>query len=337
MKQNKAAIYIFIIVTTFICYKILGNFIVPMIWSSLIVLATFPFYKKLNNYVKNDKLSSFLMSFLVASLLIIPSFFILYKSYDLVEYYIKLINDKIPLIVDNLDKYPHTDSIVDYLKEKNILNEFKNYLSSKSEIVLGLVSNIGKITSQLLFIILFNFCLYTYGEKLSKVAINTVQALFGKNGEKYLITTAKVIPVIFKALIISTIIQICLSILLFSFTGIEEFLFLGFLLGLSALIPLLQQILYFIIGFSFYLLGYTNIGIIILFFGVLILAIVDTVIRPYLMMNNSDNQTSIDMPFMLIFIGAIGGMSAFGFMGLFIGPILLSTVMTLWNEWLLSR
>ncbi|MBI3393919.1 MAG: AI-2E family transporter, partial [Nitrospirae bacterium] len=39
------------------------------------------------------------------------------------------------------------------------------------------------------------------------------------------------------------------------------------------------------------------------------------------------------IPFLLVFFGVVGGVAAFGLLGLFIGPLLLSVALTLWREW----
>jgi predicted PurR-regulated permease PerM len=40
------------------------------------------------------------------------------------------------------------------------------------------------------------------------------------------------------------------------------------------------------------------------------------------------------MPFLLVVFGVLGGVLAFGLVGLFIGPVLLAVSLALWREWL---
>jgi predicted PurR-regulated permease PerM len=39
------------------------------------------------------------------------------------------------------------------------------------------------------------------------------------------------------------------------------------------------------------------------------------------------------IPFLLVLFGVLGGLLAFGLVGLFIGPIVLTVVWVLWREW----
>jgi len=54
----------------------------------------------------------------------------------------------------------------------------------------------------------------------------------------------------------------------------------------------------------------------------------DGVLRPYLI------RMGADLPLMLILPGVIGGLIAFGVLGLFVGPVLLAVGYTLLTAWL---
>jgi predicted PurR-regulated permease PerM len=60
-----------------------------------------------------------------------------------------------------------------------------------------------------------------------------------------------------------------------------------------------------------------------------IAAALDNVLRPILI-----KQGAADLPLLLIFLGVIGGLVAFGLIGIFIGPLVLAVTHTLLNAWL---
>jgi predicted PurR-regulated permease PerM len=39
------------------------------------------------------------------------------------------------------------------------------------------------------------------------------------------------------------------------------------------------------------------------------------------------------IPFLAVFIGVLGGLQAFGLVGLFVGPVILSVMLVVWREW----
>jgi predicted PurR-regulated permease PerM len=55
---------------------------------------------------------------------------------------------------------------------------------------------------------------------------------------------------------------------------------------------------------------------------------IDNFLRPVLI------RKSADLPLLLIFPGVIGGLIAFGILGLFIGPVILAVAYTLLKAWL---
>ena len=57
----------------------------------------------------------------------------------------------------------------------------------------------------------------------------------------------------------------------------------------------------------------------------------DNILRPLLI------RKGADLPLLLIFAGVIGGLLAFGIIGLFVGPVVLAVGYTLLNEWMSER
>jgi len=65
----------------------------------------------------------------------------------------------------------------------------------------------------------------------------------------------------------------------------------------------------------------------LLIWGSLLVHPIDNVLRPLLISN------ATRVPFLLVLFGAIGGLTAFGLVGIFVGPVLLGIAMALWREW----
>jgi predicted PurR-regulated permease PerM len=43
------------------------------------------------------------------------------------------------------------------------------------------------------------------------------------------------------------------------------------------------------------------------------------------------------IPFLLVMFGVLGGLAAFGLVGLFIGPVILAVLVAIWREWLAEK
>jgi predicted PurR-regulated permease PerM len=62
-----------------------------------------------------------------------------------------------------------------------------------------------------------------------------------------------------------------------------------------------------------------------------LVGMLDNILRPILI------RRGADLPLLLIFAGVIGGLLAFGIIGLFVGPVVLAVSYTLLNEWMRER
>jgi predicted PurR-regulated permease PerM len=108
----------------------------------------------------------------------------------------------------------------------------------------------------------------------------------------------------------------------FALTGLPSPVVFGVLATIAALLPagatvvLVPAVLYLAMG------GHWVAAVFLVFWGAL-LAIVENVARPLLTAHRAHVST------LAIFVGAVGGVSAFGVLGLVIGPVLLSFVVAL--------
>ena len=83
------------------------------------------------------------------------------------------------------------------------------------------------------------------------------------------------------------------------------------------------------VGWLFYT-DQTAWGVALLIWTIIVGAL-DNVLRPILI------RKGADLPLLLIFAGVIGGLLAFGIVGLFVGPVVLAVTYTLLKEWMGDR
>ena len=74
--------------------------------------------------------------------------------------------------------------------------------------------------------------------------------------------------------------------------------------------------------------GNTGMAIFMALWGLVIVGGSENVVRPLLM------GKGIQAPMSVVFLGIIGGVLAFGFLGLFIGPTILTVAYNLLKEWM---
>ncbi|MCL6608766.1 MAG: AI-2E family transporter, partial [Geminicoccaceae bacterium] len=74
--------------------------------------------------------------------------------------------------------------------------------------------------------------------------------------------------------------------------------------------------------------GRTEAGLFLGAYGILVISGIDNLIRPWLISRESN------LSFLLTFLGVVGGALAFGFLGIFIGPVLLALGRAILQDWI---
>lgn len=102
---------------------------------------------------------------------------------------------------------------------------------------------------------------------------------------------------------------------------------LGVLTGVMALIPGGAPLSFTLVSVYLVASGSVPEGIALFAWGSIELFIVDKTIRPRLV------GGPIKLPFLPTFFGLVGGVKTMGFLGLFIGPVLMALLVAVWREW----
>ena len=103
---------------------------------------------------------------------------------------------------------------------------------------------------------------------------------------------------------------------------------LGAITALIAMIPFGTPFVWGSIGLWLLASGDTIAGIGLLLWGALVVSWVDNLVRPLVI------SSATRIPFLLVMFGVLGGLAAFGLVGLFLGPVVLAVLMAVWREWI---
>ncbi|MBN7808045.1 AI-2E family transporter [Agrobacterium rosae] len=109
--------------------------------------------------------------------------------------------------------------------------------------------------------------------------------------------------------------------------GVPSPVTLGVLTGVMALIPGGAPLSFTLVSVYLLASGSVTAGIALFAWGSIELFIVDKTIRPRLV------GGPIKLPFLPTFFGLVGGVKTMGFLGLFIGPVLMALLVAVWREW----
>lgn len=110
--------------------------------------------------------------------------------------------------------------------------------------------------------------------------------------------------------------------------GVPSAVTLGVLTGIMALFPGGAPLSFTLVSVYLVSSGSPVAGLGLFAWGSIELFIVDKTLRPRLV------GGPIKLPFLPTFFGLIGGVKTMGFLGLFIGPVLMALLVAIWREWI---
>jgi predicted PurR-regulated permease PerM len=110
--------------------------------------------------------------------------------------------------------------------------------------------------------------------------------------------------------------------------GVPSPVTLGVLTGVMALVPGGAPLSFTLVSIYLVASGSAFAGIALFVWGAVELFIVDKTLRPRLV------GGPIKLPFLPTFFGLVGGVKTMGFLGLFIGPVLMALLVAIWREWM---
>jgi len=166
------------------------------------------------------------------------------------------------------------------------------------------------------------------GEHAWRVAEQTIVKLGGAPATELPEVVARTIRSVTTGVIGTALAQTILCIIGLLIAGVPAVLVLGFLCFILAVAQMPTLLVWLpAAGWVFYS-GSTGRAIFLALWGFLLVNTIDNFIKPFLISQGSK------LPLSLIFIGVIGGLLAWGMIGLFIGPTLLAVSYTLFEYWL---
>lgn len=126
--------------------------------------------------------------------------------------------------------------------------------------------------------------------------------------------------------LVTALLQGTLGFLAFFVAGIPNAFFWGFMMAILSFLPVVGAFLVWFPG-ALYLfsMGETLVGVGVVIWGVAVISTVDNVVKPVLIGRHGQVHP------MLAFVGVLGGLAAFGFLGFLMGPLVLSLFAAVFN------
>jgi len=330
------AAIVIIIVSGFL---VLHPFIPAILFAAVVCSSSWPLYLRLRKLLwGNSTLAALVMSFLVAVLVIGPCLLLALSLSDNVSALVDTFKgaldggpvempawlSSVPLVGEYAAQYWQFVAT----SSESVAAQSKGLLEPTRVFVVKVGKFVGNGLLQMTLAAFIGFFFYRDGDALMATIRKFLDRLAGDLAGELLATTQNTVTGVVHGIFGTALAQALVAVVGFLIAGVPAAWLLGAGTFFLSLIPVGPPLLWG--GASVWLLlqGETGWAIFMALWGLLVISTIDNLVKPYLISRASK------LPLLIVVLGVFGGVVAFGFIGVFIGPPVLAVGLMLLQLWI---
>jgi len=204
------------------------------------------------------------------------------------------------------------------------------YLVDVGRWVVGQVGSLGLLLVQLGLTVGISALLYAQGEAVATGVRAFARRLAGESGDEVVVLSGQAIRAVALGIVVTALVQSGIGGIGLAVTGVPYAVVLTAVMFLLAVAQIGAGPVLFGAVVWLYWRDETLWAVVMLGWSIVTVSL-DNVLRPILI------KRGADLPLVLIFAGVLGGLFAFGIIGLFVGPVVLAVTYTLLVAWVGRR
>jgi predicted PurR-regulated permease PerM len=317
---------------------ILQPFLGALIWATTIVIATWPILLKVQAWLSGSRtLATIVLTVGLLVVLVVPftlAIGTIVVNVDQLAVWAKtLATLQLPPPPPWLQGLPVVGAKAVEIWQQLAGKEFEGLVANLSPYVRHLVQwfvaeigSFGMVVLQFLLTIVIAAILYAQGEQAANMIQRFAKRLAGTRGEAMVKLAAQAVHGVALGVVVTALAQSILGGIGLALAGVPfapiltALMFMLSVAQIGAVPVLVVPVIWLFwsgdTGWATFLLVWT-----------IVVGSLDNVLRPILI------RQGVDLPLLLIFAGVIGGLIAFGLIGIFVGPVVLAVAYTLLESW----
>jgi predicted PurR-regulated permease PerM len=317
---------------------ILSPFLAAFVWATMIVVATWPMMRRVQSAFGGRRAPAVaVMTLGLLAILIVPLAValqaILDHADDLVSLLGKLPTAQLPAAPEWLGRVPLVGERAQQAWNQlasagmaDLAERARPYAGAATTWFGRQAGSFALVLVQFLLIVVLSAVFYAGGESWAAWVRRFGRRLADDQGDRMVVLAGQAIRGVALGVVVTALVQSVLGGIGLAIAGVP---FVGpltavmFALCIAQLGPIL--VLLSATAWAFYSLG-AGWGIFLLVWS-LVVGLMDNFVRPVLI------RRGADLPLLLIFAGVVGGLMAFGIVGIFVGPVVLAVAYTLIDHW----
>jgi predicted PurR-regulated permease PerM len=321
-------------------FFVMEPFLAATLWAATLVLATWPLMLWVERHVGNRRsIAVLVMTSAILLLLIAP----LWLAVSTVAANLDVIGDllrkalsmRLPPPPDWLPGIPLVGAPIAAAWGKLVATGLPELVASRLAPYAGTLTqwlasaagSLGGMLVQLLLSTAIAAVLYAHGERGATYALRFGRRLANERGERAVRLAGQAIRAVALGVVVTALAQSLIGGIGLAVAGLPFAALLTALMFVLCLVQLGPGLVLVPTVVWLYYTGDALRATVLLAFALVAMTI-DQLIRPVLI------RRGADLPLLLIMAGVIGGLIAFGLLGIFIGPTVLAVTYTLLNAWM---
>jgi predicted PurR-regulated permease PerM len=318
---------------------VLAPFATPILLAIIVVTFTFPLYRRLKRRLKGrDTAAAILMLLIVTVVVILPAFLLTILLIQQATDLFRLIQQTdVPAIFDRLEIQKRLAPLA------RIIPGFDPNAIRIEPMIVGVVKKLPALVAThggqflgglvnvvvgFLLMLLAAFYFYMDGERLVG-ELRVLSPLPDEYDREIFSRFTAVVDATFRGQMLTALAQGAVTALGLWIARIPGALFWGAVAAVFSLIPMvgaaavwIPATIYLFLTAAYHDSSY-GYAIFLALWGILVVSLVDNLIRPWAM------RSGTRMPAVLLFFSILGGIQAFGFIGLILGPLMFALMVPL--------
>ena len=319
------------------CVVVLQPFLTSVLWAAILAYATWPAYCKLHRSLGSRNWAAAAMTTAVAAVIILP---VVVVGSKLVENSAPVITsvqsfffkgmaeppawvNRIPVVGSLLSRY-----VAQYVNDELATSStLRQLLGPAQALIIETARTIAGGLVELVLSVLVSFFFYRDGAYIARAVQRASERLGGERALQLLGIAGATVKGVVYGILGTALAQGILAMIGFAIVQVQGALFLGFVTFLMSLLPMGPPLVWVPVVIWLIVQERMAAALFLALWGLFAISGVDNLLKPYLI------SRAGSLPFILVLLGAFGGLIAFGLIGVFLGPILLALGFNLILEW----
>lgn len=319
-------------------FLVVQPFLSALLFAGVLAIATWPLFLRLRRAVGGSStLAASAMLALILVLVIIPIALLSAAAAEQLPGLAGLVKEWMSEGLhapESLKSIPVVGERV-YTSLQNLLADkaqigalMQRVLEPAGKFSLAVVRTMGEGILQLLLVAFIVFFYYRDGERIIAVAQRVSERLSGRLSEEVMTILTGTTRSVFVGLVGTAAAQAVAALIGFLIAGVPAAFLLSVGTFVLSVVPMGPVVLWGGAAIWLYAQGEPGWAIFMVIWGAVVISSIDNFVKPILIARGSTLSLG------LIFIGVLGGVIAFGFIGVILGPVLLALGVALFRAWI---